>query len=134
MRLLGAAALAAVVSVGVASCVSPARAAMPVVREASPPSLVLKTLVIGKADRMTLKEFAKATHRTPLQVENWYSAAGRISCKGMFPAGGEVTLKGNILVTAAHIFVSDTKCNEIARSKDCVFTTKKKMAWCGSRD
>ena len=87
-----------------------------------PKAPVIKTLVIDEPDRLTEEEFAREHGRRLAEVQKRYAASGRLACKGWFPVSAQLTLRNNLVATAAHIVIDkNTTCHQYKALDDCEF-------------
>ena len=78
-----------------------------------------RVVVIGKDNRQTLTEYAKAKHILLLDINRKFSPTGLFSCEGQW-ATGQLTGANNIVTTASHVF-HDKNCKKYQSVKHCFF-------------
>jgi hypothetical protein len=87
---------------------------------------VARGLIIGKDDnRLTLEEYGKKHGLSEEQVRAKFWATGRLICAGHVDATAQLTLKNNIITTAAHAFFKEPEygCTQPVDLTSCVFRT-----------
>jgi hypothetical protein len=86
--------------------------------------MIVKVAVYGTAEhRKTEQELADATGEKVGDIHERYSSTGTLVCAGN-EGSAQVTLKNNIITTAAHMFFEEKTCKRIASPSDCVLTLK----------
>ena len=71
----------------------------------------LKVNQYGDPDRKTAEDFAdKSIGETKQTIENRYAATGDFSCGDAHFGQGQVTIKDNIITTAAHVYAGRDNC------------------------
>ena len=84
--------------------------------------LIQKIGVIDDPDRRTEDDFALENKEDPAVVKRRYAATGAINCKnGKSYASAQLTIKGNIVTTSAHIFKNYETCAFKFEPSDCLF-------------
>jgi hypothetical protein len=103
-----------------AALVSPAAAgpfAPPTSAETSGFLPITKVLVFGKNSRRTPEEFAAAEKLNAKDVKRTHAASGLVEC-GEAHGAGQLTLVGNVITTAAHVFYDEKGS---LRATSCTF-------------
>jgi hypothetical protein len=83
--------------------------------------LIHKVMQIGDADRMTTEEFAADSNTSVEQVNSRFASVGKLNC-GKLHGTAQVTLKNNVITTAAHVFEGDCKKHPPVNPESCVFS------------
>ena len=84
-------------------------------------NFIREVAVFGNVEhRKTVPEFAAATGQRAEDVQKKYSATGTLICSGR-EGSAQVTLKDNIITTAAHTLFDSVTCVQKSAPSDCVF-------------
>ena len=91
----------------------------------------MDVVLVGKLDRKSATDFGLTPprHMTPEAVEAQYAATGDLSCPFPgYPRWGvgqaQVTLKNNVLTTAAHVFFRKNDCTTLLQPSKCEFVIR----------
>lgn len=106
-----------------AALVSPAAAgpfAPPTSADSSGLLPITKVLVFGKNSRRTPEEFAVAENLNAKDVKRTHAASGLVEC-GEAHGAGQLTLVGNVITTAAHVFYDEKGA---LRAATCTFAVE----------
>src|SRR5947209_4312479 len=110
--LAGLSIAAALVTPAVAGALPP-----PIVPEASAFLPITQVLVFGKNSRRTPEEFAAAENVNVKELKRAHAASGLVEC-GEAHGAGQLTVVGNVITTAAHVFFDEKGA---PRAKSCTF-------------
>ena len=103
-----------------AALITPAAAGVlppPTIPDTSTFLPVTKVLVFGKNSRRTAEDFAAAQKVDVKQLKRTHAASGLVEC-GEAHGAGQLTLVGNVITTAAHVFFDE---KGEPRAKSCTF-------------
>lgn len=121
--MLNALALIATLSLTAAGAPPPRLAGIDHATPGGTSGLVHKVGVFGTADRRTESQFAQENGRSVGQVRSRYAATGLLTCKsGKLTAN--MTLRNDLITTAAHAFFDTDTCKRIAWPQSCTFTIR----------
>ena len=105
----------------------PRRTNMSDMRDAS--TKAMDVVLVGEADRQNATDYGlNSKHMTPEAVESRYAATGDLVCTNKsgksFAGQAQVTLKNNVLTTAAHALMNAGDCKNKVSPANCEFTLR----------